>query len=122
MPASSPTQVVSLSAASASGAVGAAVNASEWGMVAVAIQGNGTVTSGVVTIEEAVYGGMGSQNTVPQYTGTWSTVTTVDCSSLSNAQTVIHLQRAAFSHLRAHITTVIGGGGTVTAYLIGSPN
>ncbi len=121
MPASSPVQVLSLSAQSVDETTGAAVNAGEWGMVAVAVQGNGTVTSGVVTIEEAVYGMVGTTQ-VPFYTGTWSTITTVDVSSLSNVQTVIHLAKSAFSHIRTRISTVIGGGGTITTFIIGSPN
>ncbi len=118
MPANSPLQVVSITAASADETVGKAVNCAEMGMVAVAVQGDGTTSSGVVTIEEAVYG-----NGVPQYTGTWSVITTVNASDVTGgAQSVIHLQRAAFSHIRTRISTVIGGGGTITTYIIGSPN
>ncbi len=120
MPASSPFYLQSITAQSADETVGHAVNASEWGMVAVAVQGNGTTSSGVVTIEEAVYDDQGPTS---YYTGTWSLITTVNASDVTGgAQSVIHLQRAAFSHIRTRISTVIGGGGTITTYIIGSPN
>jgi hypothetical protein len=118
MPASSPIQITSINAASAAATYGKAVFCGEFGMVAVAVQGNGTTSSGVVTIEEAVY-----EVETGQYTGTWSAITTVNASDVTGgAQSIIHLQRAAWSWIRTRISTVIGGGGTVTTYIIGSPN
>lgn len=75
--------------------------------------GTGTTSSGVITIEEAD----SDENQV--FSGTWSTVgTPTNASTLSGGvQIAVHLTAGAYSYLRARISTVIGGGGTITAVL-----
>lgn len=76
-----------------------------------AIIGNGTITSGVITIEEAY---------APRfpYSGTWSTVTTVNASDVTgNAQKAVHISPNALLSMRARISTAIGGGGGISVAL-----
>ena len=74
------------------------------------VETNGTVSSGQVILEEA---------NSSDYSGTWSIVATVN-PTVSNAVTAVH-QRGAWRSLRVRINTVIGGGGTITATLVGRP-
>jgi len=78
------------------------------------IEGAGTTSSGVITIEEAYYPAPGP------YTGTWSLVTTVNASDVTGgAQKAIHVVNWSFWALRIRISTVIGGGGTISATVWG---
>jgi hypothetical protein len=81
------------------------------------LTGNGTVSSGVVTIEEADFNAAAE----PVYTGTWSSITTITGGTglLSNTQTAVHLAEGCYGYVRVRISTVIGGGGTVTAVIRG---
>lgn len=89
------------------------VDCSLFANVVVYISGSGTVSSGVVTIEEADY----ADNAVA-YTGTWSEITTVNASDVTGgAQKAVHLSVGAYGWVRTRISTVIGGGGSVTTVL-----
>jgi len=77
---------------------------------AICLEGKGTITSGVVTIEEAYY----PDGSTP-YTGTWGPITTVNGTDLSgNVQKFVRPMYSAWA-VRVRISTAIGGGGTVTA-------
>jgi len=79
--------------------------------VTIVLQSTGTTSTGVITLEEAYY-------PVPEtpYGGTWSTLTTVNASTFSGGkQVVIHIVNYSIWSLRVRISTVIGGGGSVTA-------
>ena len=67
---------------------------------------NGTVSSGVVTIEEAHD---------PEYTGTWSSIGTI--SPTTGAVLAAHIF-SSLAAVRVRISTAIGGGGTVTVKLM----
>ena len=73
------------------------------------IKGTGTTSSGVVTIEEADY----DPKVETVYSGTWSSITTVNASDVSGGkQKAVHV--TANTHwVRPRISTAIGGGGTV---------
>ena len=80
------------------------------------VQGTGTTSSGVLTIEQAAYDG----NKEPAYGGTWSTITTLNASDVTGgAQKFYQFTPAAYGWVRLRISTVIGGGGTVSVYLLG---
>lgn len=73
------------------------------------IQGTGTITAGAISIEEAYY-----PNNEPQYSGTWSVITSVPYTSFNaNNQVIVHVV-GSFWNIRARISTPIAGGGTVT--------
>jgi hypothetical protein len=79
--------------------------------VAVEVTGVGTTSSGVITIEEA-----GTAN----YGGDWSPITTVNASDVdSDATKFIHLPVGAYAWVRTRVSTVIGGGGTVSTVIRG---
>lgn len=74
----------------------------------------GTISAGVLTIEEADFDG-----TTGPYTGTWSLVTTVDLTTLSTLtqQQVTHLQVSGYAYIRVRISTAITGGGKINVVL-----
>ena len=74
----------------------------------------GTISAGVVTIEEADWD---EQEMI--YSGTWSTIGTVDVTGLSTitGQSVNHLQVSDYAYIRARISTAITGGGKVNVTL-----
>lgn len=85
------------------------LDAGQSDQLTIAVIGNGTIASGVVTIEEAY------QVPGTTYAGTWSALTTVTASALTGgAQQVIHVSPTAGFVTRARISTPIGGGGGVT--------
>jgi len=68
------------------------------------VKGTGTITSGVISIEEAA---------TPDYTGTWSLISAVNGTDVTAGATkVVHVS-SIFSAIRARISTNIGGGGSV---------
>jgi hypothetical protein len=79
------------------------------------LTGTGTTSSGVVTVEEADWD---PQTAVP-YGGTWSAITTLNASAVTGGQQLAyHLPApSAYAFLRVRISTVIGGGGSVTVAL-----
>lgn len=77
------------------------------------IIGNGTTSSGVVTLDESVF-----VNQQP-YGGTPSAITTVNASTVSgDNQSAIHVAVGAYGWVRARVSTAIGGGGTVSVQLV----
>jgi hypothetical protein len=72
-------------------------------------EGHGTITNGVVTLEEAYYDLNG-----PVYTGAWSTLAVVPYTSFNAVDQVIYHFPGSFWAVRARITTPLIGGGTVT--------
>lgn len=77
------------------------------------IIGNGTTSSGVITLDESVF--VDDQ----PYGGTPSAITTVNASTVSgNNQSAIHVAVGAYGWVRARISTAIGGGGTVSVVLV----
>ncbi len=82
--------------------------------IVIYITGTGTTSSGVITIEEAEWAPLAE---LP-YGGTWSSLTTVNASDVSGGkQAAIHLPVACYAFVRARISTVIGGGGSISAVL-----
>lgn len=81
------------------------------------LTGTGTITSGVVTIEEADYPGQG-----PFYGGTWSTITTLTAANVTGGATqAYHFPTpAAYKFVRIRISTAIGGGGSIGLVLTAS--
>lgn len=91
----------------------AAIEPGQRDALTIAIIGNGTIASGVVTIEEAY------QVPGTTYAGTWSVITTVTASALTGgAQQLIHLAPTALVSVRVRISTTIGGGGGITAVVV----
>lgn len=91
----------------------AAIEPGQRDSLTIAIIGNGTIASGVVTIEEAY------QVPGTTYAGTWSTLTTVTASALTGgAQQLVHLSPTALMSVRVRISTSIGGGGGITAVVL----
>lgn len=81
---------------------------------AIVVIGNGTTSSGVLTYEEAYW----NPRTQMPYSGTPSAIITVNASDVTgNAQKVIHVAPNALFAQRVRITTVIGGGGGISAVL-----
>ncbi len=89
--------------------------------VAFYLVGTGTTSSGVISFEEAapldvtvvpwtVYGAA---------TGNYSLIATQNASDVSaGVQLGVHLASRAYFYVRARISTIIGGGGTVTCNLV----
>lgn len=81
---------------------------------AIAVIGNGTTSSGVITYEEAYWN---AQTQMP-YSGTPSAITTVNASDVTGgAQKIIHVAPNALFAQRVRITTAIGGGGGISVAL-----
>lgn len=81
------------------------------------LQGNGTTSSGVLTIEQAAW----LKDTESPYGGTWSPITTLNASDVTgDQQKGYQFTVAAYGWVRFRLSTAVGGGGTVTAYLVGS--
>ena len=91
------------------------VNCLGYPHVTIYVTGTGTTSSGVITIETADF----NPSTEITYAGTWSTITTVNASDVTGGQQkFISLGEAAYSFVRTRISTVIGGGGTVSTTLV----
>ena len=76
----------------------------------------GTLSTGVLTIEEADY----DPNAGPAYGGGWSAITTIDLTALSAgiAQAVYHSPVAAFAWVRVRVSTDVTGtdGGVIVSF------
>lgn len=93
----------------------APVDCSGMDYLTVYISGTGTTSSGVITIEEADWDGPLREQ---PYGGTWSSITTVNASDVSGGkQAAIHLPVGAYAFVRTRISTVIGGGGSISTVL-----
>lgn len=88
----------------------------------VVLQGEGIISSGAVSIEEAYYDTIGGAPGI-EYSGTWSVIQSVTASTLtatgSSAQSVVHVQGSVWA-LRVRLSTVIGGGGAMSAWVYGN--
>lgn len=94
------------------------VDCSGFPHVTIYVTGTGTTSSGVVTIEEAF---IPAATYAASYTGTWSVLTTVNASDVTGgAQKAVHLAVSAYASVRTRISTVIGGGGSVSTALVAS--
>lgn len=87
------------------------------------VESLGVTSSGVITFEEATWGDLEDV-----YDGTWSAIITVNASDVNtgsatgSAQKFIHISSTANAYTRPRISTVIGGGGTITVYLLQEGN
>ena len=89
------------------------VDCSAYAHVVVYVSGAGTTSSGVLTIEEADWG---PDQVI--YGGTPSAITTVNASDVTgDVMKAIHLPDGAYAFVRTRVSTVIGGGGSVSASL-----
>lgn len=82
---------------------------------------NATTSSGVITFEECAPERMTEDPPVPfgATTGGYSAITTQAASAFTGgAQIAVHITNASYFFVRARISTVIGGGGTVSVGLI----
>ena len=76
------------------------------------ITGSGTISSGVLTFEEAAPKNLSASGAVVvgETTGAYSAVTTYSASGVTGgAQASVHLPVAAYCFVRARISTVLGG-------------
>lgn len=73
------------------------------------VVGAGTISSGVVTIEEAHD---------PEYSGTWSSIQAVTASDVTGGAVKAYHISGKYRAVRARVSTTIGGGGTISAYAI----
>ena len=77
--------------------------------------GTGVTTSGVITIEEA---DIDPRVFAAGVVGTASVIDTVNASTVDGSlQSAIHLDVGAYAYVRTRISTVIGGGGSISTVL-----
>jgi hypothetical protein len=106
-----------LKLATATATVCVPVNVLGYSNLSIYVTGAGTTSSGVITIETADYDVTNAADAL--YAGTWSPITTVNASDVSGGkQKVITISNIAYTWVRTRITTVIGGGGTVSTTLV----
>lgn len=120
MPGAAPFRQVALNAVTVDETTGSPINCAGYPYLVAYVTGTGTTSSGVITFEEADYSDEPYNNAVP-YTGTWSSITTVNASDVTGgAQKAIHFTVAAYGWVRARISTAIGGGGSITVVMRGT--
>lgn len=118
-----PKRIVCIEAKSADETIGVATPAPGYGLQTYVLQSNGVTSSGVITFEEASWGPNLAGAPAQDYGGTWSVIATVNASDVDttsatgSAQKFIHIAATAGAHTRPRISTVIGGGGTVSVFL-----
>lgn len=82
----------------------------------------GTISSGVISIEEAAPKDFSSSEAPPVFgadTDGYSLITTYTATGINGGkQVAIHLQVRSYCFVRARISTAIGGGGKVSANLV----
>jgi hypothetical protein len=71
----------------------------------VAVAGTGTISSGVITIEEAA---------TPDYAGTWSAISTVSGTTVTGGAVAVSRITGYVRAIRARVSTAIAGGGSVS--------
>ena len=90
------------------------MDCSKWSVFAQS--SGGTLSTGVLTIEEADY----DPNSGPAYGGAWSEITTIDLTALSAgiAQAAYHAPTAAYAWVRVRISTDVTGtnGGVIVSF------
>lgn len=112
-----PTRITCINAATASGTLGVPVKSPGYSLLTFVVQGDGVTSSGVITFEEASWGASATD-----YTGTWSVITTVNASDVNtgsssgSAQKFVHISATAGAYVRPRITTIVGGGGTISVF------
>lgn len=110
-----PLRVKQITEQSADETIGLPVNCAGYPHVTIYIKGHGTTSSGVITIETADYDEGGD------YSGTWSSIATVNASDVTgDVQKHTLLTVGAWAYVRTRISTVIGGGGTISTVLVAS--
>ena len=120
MPTGLATQrIVSLDAQVTDETLGKFMDCTGYPYIVVYVKGStsGTISSGVVTIEEADW----DKEVTPGGPGTdaWSSIQTVNGADVTGgAQKAIHLAVGSYHFVRVRISTAIGGGGTVSAVII----
>ena len=78
------------------------------------VTGAGVTSSGVITFEEAP---------TADFAGAWSPIGTINASDVTNGGAkALAFTARGYAWVRARISTAIGGGGTISAYLTGSPS
>lgn len=86
------------------------------------LTGAGTLSSGVITFEEAAPVDISVFPVVPsisQDVSACSSITTTNASTVSaGLQVAVHMPAAAYCYVRARISTAIGGGGTISCGLV----
>ncbi len=109
-------------AATADETYGPWVDVSGCAYVVFYLAGSGTTSSGVVTFEEAAPLDLDVFPVIPsvvQDAGNVSAITTTNASTVSaGLQVAVHLPAAAYCYVRARISTVIGGGGSISCGLV----
>lgn len=110
-----PTSEFQLQSGATTGAGGTFMANGQVARLTFAFQGSGTISTGVVTIEEAYW-----KPGQPEFAGTWSTITTISGASLTTgAQQTVHVLGSAWA-VRARISTAIAGGGSITGTVWGN--
>lgn len=106
-----PLMAPSLIAAIADETLGIPVDCSSTPYVTIWLESAGTTSSGVVTIEEA---------RVPTFLGTWAPITDVNASDVSGGLVKsVHLPPGNYRWIRTRVSTVIGGGGSLSTFVSG---
>lgn len=109
-------------AVSADETYGAWIDVSGCAYVTFYVTGVGTTSSGVVTFEECAPTDLSITPVVPsspQDVGGYSSITTLNASTVTaGLQVAVHCPAAAYCFVRARISTVIGGGGTISCGLV----
>lgn len=86
------------------------------------VSGTGTTSSGVITLEECLAVGdpaNANQEPLQYYPGTASPIYDVNASDVTgDKQKAIHVSPASYGFVRARISTVIGGGGSISVGLV----
>ena len=78
----------------------------------------GTTSSGVLTVETASWDPLSQQDN----SATWSSLATINASdSSAGVYKATVITAGAYDFLRVRISTVIGGGGTISAWLVAAP-
>lgn len=83
----------------------------------IALQGTGTTSGGVITIEECYFD---PAVTPSGYTGTWSAITTVNASDITGGKQVVVHVAASIWAVRARISSDITGGGSISGWAWGN--
>jgi hypothetical protein len=113
-----PKRIICIEAQSADEFLGVATKSPGYCLQTYVIQGNGTTSSGAITLEEACCGPNLAGVEAVDYTGTWGPIITVNASDVTGgAQKFIHISAVANAYTRPRISTVIGGGGTISVFL-----
>lgn len=112
-------RIAMITAQSADETTSQPINVQGYVALTVYVTGTGTTSSGVITIEEADY----NEDLEGIYSGTWSSIATVNASDVSGGQQLAyHIGGPggvfSYSHIRTRISTVIGGGGSISTALV----